>query len=479
MRVAITGATGFIGRALVARLQRDGHHVTALSRSPARARGLLGEELEIADFEGLARAVDGSDAVINLAGENVLARRWSRARKTRIEESRVGVTQRVVDAIASARNKPRVLVSASAVGFYGERGLESVDERAPRGAGFLAELCERWESTAESAEDSGVRVVLPRIGIVLGPEGGAWPALRRAFDSGFGGVLGDGTQMVPWIHLDDAVEALITLVSDPGWNGPVNLTAPSPLTNEELSRTIAQRLGRSLGPAAPAWLLRLGLGERADALLHGQRALPRALESRGFSFLYGDLGSAVDALLALEDSVHIAPASVESADSFRWGRARHTLTQVTELDAGLDEVYAYFSRAQNLGPMTPAWTEFEILGEPPAEIEEGETIDYRLKLGPVPVRWRTLIARWQPGQSFVDVQARGAYSLWWHEHRFEVDGARTRMVVTVHYALPFGPLGRLVHRWFVARTLRRIFGFRRAAMAFRFGVADRAMRSAA
>ena len=479
MKIAVLGATGFIGRALVARLQRDQHHVVAISRDSTRARGMLGHDVEHVALHDLERAIRGADAVVNLAGGNILARRWSDRRKRDLRESRVGLTRRLVEAIGAERARPRVLISASAVGYYGDSGTRVVDEMTPVGTGFLAALCRDWEEEATRAQALGVRVAIPRFGVVLGPEGGAWPALERALASGFGGALGSGEQIVPWVHLEDAVEAVVAMLESEGWRGAFNVAAPSPLDQAELSRVVGRRLGRSLGPRVPGGFLRLVLGERAEALLSSQRAEPRALLQRGFAFRFPELPAAVDALRGLTESVRITPAGAEAANAAGWGRATHSLTQVTELGAGVDEVFEYFSRAQNLGPMTPAWAQFRILGAPPTRVHDGLTIDYRLSLLRLPVRWRTSIARWEPGRRFVDVQARGPYRLWWHEHRFEGSGEQTRMVDTVHYALPLGPIGRVVHRFVVAPTLRRIFGFRRAAIAFRFGLRRVAGRSAA
>ena len=297
MRIFITGATGFIGRYLVRRLIADGHAVRAWVRSPERARGALGPGVELIDASGgeaaMRAAVDGCDAAVNLAGESVIEGRWTAARRRALTASRVDLTEMLVRALAGAVARPKALVSASAVGFYGDAGDGVVDESSGRGEGFLAELCERWEAAASAAEAAGVRVVLLRIGIVLGRGGGVLGSVLPVARLGLAGPMGSGRQYMPWIHVDDLVGLVLAAIADERYRGPVNGVGPAPATNRELMRAIGRAIGRPAIVPVPGFALRVGLGEAASALLGGQRALPRRAEALGFRFAFPTLDGAL------------------------------------------------------------------------------------------------------------------------------------------------------------------------------------------
>ncbi|MCB9701544.1 MAG: TIGR01777 family protein [Myxococcales bacterium] len=296
MRIFITGATGFIGGHLARRLLNEGHELVAWVRDPARAR--LDPAVErVAAGGGAAAmkaAIDGCDAVINLAGEPVIGR-WSEARKRALIASRVDLTEALVAAIAGAKAPPRVLLSASAVGYYGDRGDEEIDEAAaPAPAGdFLADLCKRWEAAAAAAEDAGVRVVLLRIGIVLGREGGALQAMIGPARLGLGGPMGSGAQWIPWIHVDDLVAMIVAALGDARYRGAVNGVGPAPARSRDFAATLGAVLRRPAFLRVPAFALRMGLGEAASALLGGQRALPRRAQAAGFRFRFATLEAAL------------------------------------------------------------------------------------------------------------------------------------------------------------------------------------------
>jgi uncharacterized protein (TIGR01777 family) len=208
-------------------------------------------ELVSASFDGSAQNCEGVDVIINLAGEPVLPGRWTEARKRSLRESRVGLTGRLVDSLSGAAGRPRALISASAVGWYGDRGQDAVHEESAGGSGFLAELCRDWEAAAERASGLGLRVVLLRIGVVLGPDGGALGSMLPPIRAGLGGRLGTGQQQTPWIHVDDAVAAILHAVDSSDLSGPINLTAPHPVTNTELTEALAHAVGARLGLPAP------------------------------------------------------------------------------------------------------------------------------------------------------------------------------------------------------------------------------------
>ena len=474
MRVLVTGATGFIGRALVLRLRHDGHEVVAWVRSPKEAQ--LGAEVELlpvaADDAALTRALERCDGVVNLAGAPI-AGRWTPARKEALFESRVGVTSRLVRAIADAKARPRVLVSGSAVGYYGDCGADPVDERGPVGTGFLARLADAWEIAALAAEPLGLRVVTVRTGVVLGREGGVLARLLPIFRLGLGGPIGRGTQFVSWVHLDDVVSAIVTALTDGRYAGPVNLTAPKPVTNAELTRALGRALRRPTPVRVPAAMLRAALGDGASPLLEGQRAEPARLVALGHRFAYVDLDSALRDVVASRADIRrldraTSKASARRAAYLARRRPSYVLTSRTELDAAPEEAFAFFARPENLGLMTPSRLHLEVQA-PSSEVAPGTRFDVRLKLGPLPLRWTTRIEDWVPGRRFIDSQTRGPYRAWWHEHSFEPKGDRSVMTDRVFYALPFGPLGRIVNRLFVAPALRGIFGFRSDAMRLRFG----------
>ena len=277
MRVFVTGATGFIGRALIPRLQRDGHAVVAWVRSPARARGLLGAEVELvhADtaLDGLVAAIERCDAVVNLAGEPLMGGRWTAGRRAVLERSRIAVTGQLVRAMAEVKICPRVFISGSAVGYYGDRGDEPLTEASSGGEDFLARLCRRWESAAVDAERLGARVVLLRTGVVLGRAGGALAQMLPPFQLGVGGPVGSGKQYLPWIHLHDLVKIIAVALVDDRYRGPVNGVAPEQAT----SRTFAHALGHALH--RPAILPAAGAGAQGD--LRRGRHSPAGEPARG------------------------------------------------------------------------------------------------------------------------------------------------------------------------------------------------------
>jgi uncharacterized protein (TIGR01777 family) len=297
MRVFVTGATGLIGRALCGALLRRGHQVTALSRSPDAARlRLAGVRVVAGDptspgpwQEELARA----DACVNLAGESLDAR-WTAERKRTFRASRVDATRHVAEVLRSGG--PGVLVSASAVGFYGDRGDEPLDEHAAPGADFLAGLCVAWEEAATPAA-SRARVVLLRTGLVLAQDGGALPRMVRPFRLFAGGPLGDGRFWQPWIHLDDVVGLVALALEDGRASGPLNAVAPEPVRNRDLARAIGRAISRPSLLPAPAIALRLAVGEMADVVLSSQRVLPAKALALGYRFGFPQLDGALADLL--------------------------------------------------------------------------------------------------------------------------------------------------------------------------------------
>ena len=469
MRVFVTGATGFIGRALIPLLQRKGHSVVAWVRSETTARSLLGADVERipadAGFEALVSAIERCDAVVNLAGEPLMGGRWTAARRAILEDSRIKVTQQLVRAMAEARPRPRVLVSGSAVGYYGDRAEEPLTEQSSAGDDFLAHLCQQWEDAAQQAETLGLRVMWLRTGVVLGRTGGALVQMLPPFELGLGGPVGVGTQYLPWIHLHDFVTIIGVALVDERYRGPVNGVAPEQVTSRSFARALGRALRRPAILPLPALALKAIFGKAATVLLASQRVEPQALGQRQFAFEFPTLDA------ALEDIVGGASVTISPAQSWPEGagEARYELRARTVIDAPLEETFAFFSKAANLGVITSAAMKFSIQGQvPPMAL--GAAIDYRVRVGPLPIRWRTRITKWDPGRSFVELQEAGPYRLWWHEHTFQADGGRTIMEDRVYYAPPLGLLGRLANRLFIMPALRKIFQYRGDMIRLRFGV---------
>jgi uncharacterized protein (TIGR01777 family) len=301
MRVTVTGATGRIGSRLVEALKARGDEVTVLSRDPDRARDRLGvdavawdPESEGAPLEALA----GRDGVVHLAGEDV-GQRWSTAVKERILASRERGTRNIVHAIFDAKPRPPAFVCASAAGFYGARGDEPVDETQPPGRDWLAGVCVRWESQADSAK-LGTRVVKVRTGIVLDAEGGALAKMLPPFKAGIGGPIGGGKQYMPWIHRDDLVGLYLAALDAPSFAGPINASAPTPVTNKEFSRALGQALHRPAVAPVPAFTIKLMYGEMAQIVLDGVRMVPGRVAELGYEFVHPDLDEALRDTLAGE-----------------------------------------------------------------------------------------------------------------------------------------------------------------------------------
>jgi len=299
MRVTLTGATGLIGARLVRALTVRGDQVTVLSRDAARAAAELG--VETAAWDPLAGpapagALAGRDAVVHLAGEPV-AQRWSADARRRIRESRVRGTANLVAGLRDAEPRPRALVSASAVGYYGARGDEELDESAPPGEDFLARVCVAWEEAAQAAERDGVRVARLRTGVVLDPAGGALAKMLPPFRAGVGGPVAGGRQWMPWIHVDDLVGLYLAALDGERWSGAFNATAPAPATNRDFSKAFGRVLRRPALAPVPRLALRLLYGEMEQIVTTGQRAVPRRALELGFRFAHPELGEALRAAL--------------------------------------------------------------------------------------------------------------------------------------------------------------------------------------
>lgn len=304
MRVVVSGGTGFIGRALVHALMARGDDVVVLTRGQPRSfshacgecgRGAKAELVAWTPQEAgpWQRVVDGADAVVNLVGRKI-AGRWTRSAKEEIRTSRIEPTSLLARAIADAKSRPRVFVSISAAGYYGTKtGDRILTEDDPPGDDFLASICRAWEEATAPARDAGVRVVVPRMGLVLGRRGGLLAELVPMFRGFVGGPIGDGRQYVPWVHIRDAVRAIEAMMLRDDMQGAYNTTAPEPVTMNDFARALGAALGRPAAFRVPAFAVRAAFGEASEAMLTGQRLVPKRLVDASFAFVFPDLGSAL------------------------------------------------------------------------------------------------------------------------------------------------------------------------------------------
>jgi uncharacterized protein (TIGR01777 family) len=302
-RVLITGASGFVGRALSRHLVEMGLDVVALSRRPSRAREVLGSKVEVAEWDGVtcgawADLADGALGIVNLAGENIGAGRWTKKKKRRIIESRVNTCKAIVAAVAQSKNKANVIVQASGVGYYGDRGADVLVESSSLGTGFLADVARQWEASVEPAADMGVRVAVIRLGGVLGPGGGLLSSVLPAFRMFLGGWAGSGKQWFSWVHIEDVVSAIRFLIEHSDLYGAFNLVSPNPVVSKEFYKVLGAVMHRPVLFGGPGFMLKLVLGEMAtELLLSGQRAVPEKLLAAGYRFKYSDAKWALEKIV--------------------------------------------------------------------------------------------------------------------------------------------------------------------------------------
>lgn len=444
MRILLTGGTGWIGRSLGTALVRRGHKIIGLTRDPRAAKLHAPFPAEWHPWSTdqevpTAALIGGIDAVVNLLGEPIAAKRWSARIKKDIETSRLSSTEKLAAVVA--RHKIPTFVSASAIGFYGDRGDEILNESSAPGQGFLSELCEQWERITLKAPQA--RSVAVRIGIVLGRDGGALEKMLPAFQAGVGGPLGAGRQWMSWIHFQDLQHLLLECVENPKYSGVVNGTAPEPIRQKDFARTLGHVLDRPAFLPAPAVALRLLFGELAQVLLASQRVLPHAALKVGFKFQFSTLSEALRDILQ--------PEMVQEK----------LLTEAQFIDRPLSEVFPFYASEQNLERITPPFLNFKVLAKNTERIEKNTLLDYRLKLHGIPFGWRTKIVEWNPPEMFVDTQLKGPYKLWHHTHRFEPLGTGTLIIDEVRYKVPMGVLGGLVAGAKVHHDVKEIFAYRR------------------
>lgn len=449
--VVLTGGTGFIGSALTVELLKKGYKVRILTRDASRFENSKDLPVEYFSWnpaieEAPLDAFDGAWGVVHLAGEAVAGSRWSAQRKKDILESRSIGTRNLVASLSRLQNKPNVLVGTSAIGYFGDRKNEHLDEFSQVGRGFLPDVCRVWEEETRKAPKD-IRLAIIRVGIVLGADSGALKQMLPIFRLGLGGPLGNGSQWMSWIHIEDLVQMYIFALEGKNVEGVLNGVAPEAVQNKEFTKALSKALGRPAFFPAPAIGIKLAFGEMSSIIFSSQKVFPKKALEFGFRFKFSKIH---DALIDL-----LSPKKMKGA---------YTLEAYQWLPIGKEKVFQFFSDAHNLEAITPRWLNFRIDKMSDSEIRKNTLIDYSLKVRGIPIKWKTLIEEWQPQNSFVDRMLKGPYKNWHHTHTFyEMEGG-TLICDRVYYRIPMGVLGNLVGLVWVESDVQKIFAHRRKAI---------------
>jgi uncharacterized protein (TIGR01777 family) len=446
-KVAVTGASGFVGRAVVAALAKRGDAVLALGRSASIAGlppGVRTARFDPNDTKPHPELFEGLDAVVHLAGETVDGR-WNEEKKRQIFDSRVVGTRNLVSTLAKCEvAPPPVLICASAVGYYGSRGDEILTESSPPGADFLAGVCKAWENEADVAMLLGTRVAKVRVSFVLG-DGGAVRKLLPPFRAFIGGPFGTGRMWIPWIHIEDIAAMFLWAIDRDEVSGPINAVSPDIATNARFVQALGHAISRPALAPVPPFALKLVVGEFADAVLASQLVLPAKAMDLGFRWAHESLEEAM--LDVLAPNANKKPAT-------------HELLAEQFIPRPIEDVWHLFTDVSKLPQISPPRLRFAMPNPPPG-LARGTTIDYTVRVRGMPVKWRTLIAGSVRESGFVDYQVRGPYALWRHRHGFE-NGKSGGTIVRdeLRYSLPWAPLSDIALP-FVRHELSDIWAYRR------------------
>jgi uncharacterized protein (TIGR01777 family) len=446
-RVAVTGASGFVGRAIVAALAKRGDAVLALGRSASIAGlppGVKAARFDPNDTKPHPELFEGLDAVVHLAGETVDGG-WNEEKKRHIFDSRVVGTRNLVSTLAKCDiARPTAFICASAVGYYGSRGDEVLSESSSPGHDFLASVCKAWENEADVALLLGMRVAKMRVSFVLG-DGGAVRKLLPPFKAFVGGPFGTGRMWSPWIHLEDIAAMFLWAIDREEVSGAVNAVSPDIATNARFVQALGHAIARPALAPVPPFALKLAIGEFADAVLASQLVLPAKAMDLGFRWAHESLEEAM--LDVLAPNMNKKPAT-------------HELHSEQFIPRPIEDVWRFFADASKLPQTSPPKLRIA-MSEPPAKLRRGGTIDYTVRVSGMRMRWRTLIVGLTRESSFVDYQVRGPYALWRHRHGFERGNSGGTIVRDeVRYSLPWAPLSDIALP-FVRHELSDIWAFRR------------------
>lgn len=441
MKILVSGASGLLGRTLLRDLQIAGHDVYALVRNPEKISELDPSKVFKwqANVASQSDIIAQKDVVIHLAGEGIADQPWTKERKKQLQDSRILTTSHLVEAtkLTPPEQRPRLFISASAIGIYGDGGDTLLDESSPNGTDFLADLCSAWEKPTKSLLSYDVRVVTMRLGLILSKEGGFLSKMAPV-------ILGNGKQWTSWVHISDVTKFVKTCLEDNRFQGPFNLVSPNPLTNSELTKIYAKKMGYPLTIKAPEFALKLALGEMSSALLTSQKVAPKNLLSLNYSFEFSDFSKALDDIYQNDGFL----------DNF------HIVNQFVPLSR--EKIFPFFSRAENLEVITPPWLNFKITKKSTEFVEKNILIDYKLKIHGIPIKWRTQISEWKPDQFFVDDQLKGPYTKWHHRHLFDVVPGGTLLRDEVTFRVPGSILGKIFLLPWIRKDVQTIFSFRKS-----------------
>ena len=448
MKVLITGATGLVGSALIEKIitQTD-YQVSILTRSPNKENAKFTNILNVYKWDIDQNFIDpmaleNVDVIINLAGEGIANRRWSEEQKERIYNSRIQGTKLLVKQLQKNQIFPKIFINASAIGFYGSQNDKELTEKDPGGDDFLATVCQDWENTLLTAKLNQTQKYILRLGLVLSEKGGALAKMLPAFKAGIAGKLGAGTQYMSWIHLEDLTSQILFLMQNKPKGNLFNCVSPSPMTNNEFTKSLGAQLKRPTFFPAPKLLLKTALGEMSQLLLASQKVLPKEFMANGYEFSYPSLEQALSELLKKDK------------------KGEKNLTYYQWIDKPPQEVFPFFSEASNLETITPDFLGFKILNKSTASIKTGTIINYKLKLHGIPLKWKTEILDFQQDKFFIDNQIKGPYKKWLHKHSFVPYRKGTLIIDDITYKLPLGKIGHLFAGHFVAKDVQKIFTFR-------------------
>ncbi|MBN21532.1 MAG: TIGR01777 family protein [Bdellovibrionaceae bacterium] len=439
MKILVTGATGWIGKTLVERLFRLGHEIVVISRNPDTVEEKLGIPVFALSWKELNKIPSDIQCVYHLAGETIAQFPWTKKIKKSIYDSRVSKTKNLTRSLSHCSLD--FFLSTSAIGVFGERGDEELNENSLPGEGFLSEVCVDWEDAASYVTSFVNRLLIYRIGVVLGEGGGMLERLYPLAQKGVLSSLGEGKGWMSWIAKEDLIHAMIAPLEKKEMEGVYHLVSPHPVRQKELYKELAKRFGKGLLPSVPFCIPQFFTGGAMKELLASQKVRTSRLIQSGFKFKYEQVGGLFESLLFLKSNERLF-------ESTQW------------INAPIENVFEFFSSEKNLEKITPDFLNFRVEKKSTPKLEEGTVIDYRLKIHGVPARWKTLISRWVPGELFEDVQIKGPYKKWQHLHTFDSVQGGTLIKDKVVYQVPLGMLGNMVAGRFIRSDVSRIFKYR-------------------
>lgn len=459
-RILITGATGMIGSALGKVLASEGHSLVIVSRSkPEVAKSKVPFLCEAIQADLVTQKIDSVllqdiEYVIHLAGESVAAKRWTDDYKQKMIESRVVSTAHLRESFTRLpKSKLKGYIGASAIGYYPSSHVEIYDESSEPGEGFLTDLVMQWEKEHQKWNEMGqnLKLSIVRIGVVHGYPGGALGEVIPLFKQHFGSALGSGRQWMSWVDIKDVCGIFKWLINKDIWSPVYNAVAPDVVTNLEWSEQLASALKVGLLPKVPSFVLNTVLGERACILLESQRVAPKKLQEEGYAFEVPSLEKSFEQIALLFEN------------------ATHAFVAEQFIEKPLNEVFDFFSQAQNLEKISPPFLKFQVQSQSTPAIEEGTVIQYRLKVRGIPAKWRSRILDWKPPYEFSDLQEVGPYKYWYHTHSFSSVPGGTLIRDWVRYGLPMAPLGDWVAQKYVRSEIQQIFDYRQKVIGELFG----------